>query len=144
MDGQQIETRVASYPAARPVFRGVYSSDMLPRFPDPPYCFIANTEDHTKAGAHWVSFYVFANHVEFFDSYGRSPDNCMFPETFSSYISNRLCFHNSRILEGFLASTCGEFSIYYVTLRSAGVSYREIIDSLSINYAINDYIVKNV
>ena len=40
------------------------------------YGFIANTDIHSRVGQHWCAFYGDGDgHVEFFDSYGRSPNS---------------------------------------------------------------------
>ena len=144
MNGREIVHKLSQYPATRGLFKGVFSSDLLPRSKKTPFCFIANTEPHDDPGEHWVAFFVFATHIEFFDSYGRAPNNPMFPKSFSRYVANKNCVYNARLLEGFFSKTCGQFCIFYICMRSSGVSYKKMINSLSVNCHINDYIVRKL
>lgn len=128
---------------SKDIFKGVFPSDELPHL-IPPYSFIANVDSHSKPGSHWVAFYAKNDVIEFFDSYGRSPYSSMFSESFGNFISNwPRCIYNSRILEGFLSSTCGQFCIFYLCSRSRGYTFNTVVESLSNNsVAVNDYIVK--
>ena len=143
MNGAEIEERVQQYSEARKYFKGVYSSDLMPQF-TPPFSFICNTDVHTGPGEHWVTWFVFNDHVEFFDGFGRSPTNPMFPKYFTEYLNNRMCWYNSRQLEGIFATSCGQFSIFYLCLRSAGISYKSIVECLSDNFNVNDFVVRNL
>ena len=131
MNTLQIENSVDQLPETRQYFRGVYSSDNLP-ISSPPYCFIANTVPSTNhVGEHWVGFWVDSDFVEFFDSYGRSPFNILFPSSFKSFVGSRECRYNSIVLEGIFSQTCGQFSIYFICLRSLGLSFDKIVESFS-------------
>ena len=65
-------------------FDGVFSIDTLP---DRPRLLVCNTDPSDKPGRHWVAIYVDddGNRGEFFDSFGRRPD-----DVFERYM-NRHC-----------------------------------------------------
>ena len=143
MNTLQIENIIAQLPETKKYFRGVHSSDNLPVLP-PPYCFIANTAPSTDhVGEHWVGFWVDTNFVEFFDSYGRSPFNILFPNSFKSFVGNRECRYNSLVLEGIFSKTCGEFTIYFTSLRCLGLTFDKIVNSFSSNRIVNGNLVTN-
>ena len=55
-------------------FVGVLPSDRLSKkITHSPCCFVANMDP--SPGTHWVAFHVAEGQAEFFDSYGRSPEN---------------------------------------------------------------------
>ena len=149
MNGLQIMRKLSEFPGTRDVFKGVYSCDLMPRG-EPPFLFICNTSTHEEAGEHWVAFYVYRNGhdetVEIFDSFGRSYLEFEEPTRgfFVNYVGNRICVYQTRQLEGFLSTSCGQFCCYYVALRAAGLPYKEIVKSLSDDLYLNDIAVKNL
>ena len=143
MNTIQIERQMALCEEGKGIFKGVYASDELPVYDLKPYAFIANVDARKYSGSHWVSFYVDNDNVEFFDSYGRSPYSNMFPISFQNYVSNKVCFYNTRVLEGFFDNTCAHFSIYMICLRLKGLSFSEIVNSFSVDVDYNHYIVLN-
>ena len=145
MNGAQIVKKVMEYPVARHYFKGVYSSDVLPHF-KPPFSIIANVDDQYSPGSHWLSIMVNNdNIVEFADSFGRRPDNDMFPVSFANYIAKyKLCYYNSVMIEGLFDHDCGEISIYFVILRAMGISFQCIVDSFSVNFDNNNTIVSQL
>lgn len=56
-------------------FIGVFLADEIPLTLPSNCCFIANTDPKTKAGQHWVTFFVTNEKKMFFDSYGNDPRN---------------------------------------------------------------------
>lgn len=141
MDSATIEDKVDKMLPPGNLFVGVFSSNTLPHR-EPPYCFITNTQPDNEKGEHWVAFWVEHNFVEFFDSYGRSPENSMFPETFSNFVKNKKCFYNNLILEGIFSKTCGHFCIYFIVLKSFGADFETILNTFSDSRIVNDNFVK--
>ena len=141
MNAIEIENKVRSLPDTRRYFKGVFSCDNMP-IETTPYCFIVNTEPSNEPGDHWLALWVDKESVEFFDTYGRNPWNSMFSPLFSSFVGHRKCMYNTVVLEGVFSKTCGEFSIYYISLRCAGFTFEEILNSFSVNVIVNDKLVK--
>jgi len=53
---------------------GVYAADEIPTVWSKPAAIIANTDDHTKPGTHWVAMYVGKDGIgHYFNSYGLPP-----------------------------------------------------------------------
>ena len=144
MNGLQIGWAMKRNAEARAIFKGVHPSNQIPNFSKKPFAVIYNTEGAGRPGAHWVSFYVTrGNVVEFFDTYGRSPLNLMFPVDFKNYIKDRVCRYNTKIVEGFFDNTCGEFCIYMLCLRTKGMTFYDIVNFLSYDTAVNHSTVLN-
>lgn len=140
MNSYELEKRIRKWDN-KGIFHGVYPSDELPFFNQKPFCIIGNTSSHEYSNGHWVSFFVINDVIEFFDSYGRSPLNYMFPIYFKEYISNMKCVYNTRILEGIFDNTCGDFCAYFAILRIKGYSYVDILNSLSTDVLYNRDVV---
>ena len=143
MNALQIELEMEKCVEAAEIFKGVYPSDAIPVFNKKPYAIICNTQPSNLPGEHWVSFYVGQDKIEFFDSYGRRPDSDMFPLSFKNFVKNKICYYNSRIVEGFFDNSCGHFCIYMLCLRARGLLYSEIINSFSVDVDFNRFIVLN-
>lgn len=140
MNSFEIERKIRTVDGIGRYFVGVFSSDKLPK-KVPPYCFVANTDPSAKPGSHWCAFFVFEKWCEFFDSYGRSPNNPTLPLSFMQFIGNKPCYYNSLFLEGIFSKTCGDFCVYYIILRSTGVNFANILASFSKNRIVNDKFV---
>ncbi|CAL1298049.1 unnamed protein product, partial [Larinioides sclopetarius] len=68
------------------VFRGVYTSDRIPVFKtNEEVAKIVNTDIEGGPGKHWLGFFIKNDKLEFFDSFGQSPD--CFNEHIQSYVS---------------------------------------------------------
>lgn len=129
---------------ARVEFAGVFPRDKIPdqsadakRF---PYCYVANTDNSSEPGSHWVAFY-FSDPVscEFFDSYGLHPiadyhfrlraleDLQMSKHSYQSYASD----------------VCGHFVVYFLSRRALNFPFLTILDSfLKGSPEYNDLLVR--
>lgn len=107
-----------------------------------PSCYVANTDNDSEPGEHWVAFYFpNENEYEFFDSYGQPPYTYQFPNLNSYMLSN----YNSLILQSLTSNTCGHFCLYYLYSRSNGFSLRHIQNSFSkFDFKWNDKFVRNL
>ena len=54
--------------AKEPKFNGVYSRNNLPKLKDGTY--VINLDEYKSIGTHWITFYVNAENVTYFDSFG--------------------------------------------------------------------------
>jgi len=118
-----------------PNFDGVFSIDTLP---DRPRLLVCNTDTSDGPGRHWVCISVERGRGEFFDSFGRRPD-----EKFERYME-RHCSSwtfDDRQLQSVVSRFCGHYCIYYCTLRSRGIDMRKIVSSFTGDTGLNDVLV---
>ncbi len=118
-------------------FLGVYASDQLPRRRvTAPCALVANTDPITKSGQHWVAFHVSNDRQgTYFDSYGKPPAVNIFEE-FLDKNCHEWTFNKKRI-QGNFSSTCGQYSIYFLTHKCRGYSLPEIVSAFD-GYDDND------
>ena len=106
---------------------GVFPSDKLPeKIYKLPVCLIANTDPSNEPGKHWVAFYIDSEgRGEFFDSYGREPEN----PNFRNFLETNCETYgwNDRRLQGYISSVCGQYCLYYLYRRCRGTSLREFL-----------------
>ena len=109
-------------------YLGVFALDQLPpTLTNFPCCYVANTDPISLPGTHWVAFYLDSRtHLEFFDSYGNSPDlyNFPTPPKLTSIICNDYPFQKIQ------TSVCGQYCIFYLHQRAHHIPLRSIISSL--------------
>ena len=127
--------------ACSKLFIGVYARDELPhKFSKIPGCFIANTHERNKPGAHWLAFFIDENkHVEFFDPYGLHPSFYGI-ETYLNQVSQAWNYNPKRIQSQFSIS-CGHICLFYLFLRSRGFELKDILNNFSNCYSNNERIV---
>lgn len=120
---------------------GVFPRDLLtfelfPRFPG---CCIANIDDSSKPGQHWVAYYVrSANDYEFFDSFGLAPSDYRFP---NDWISPT--YLTTFAVQSDFSNACAHFCLYYLHSKTLGFSLPTIVRSFSsVNLIWNDKLVK--
>jgi len=113
-------------------FDGVFSIDTLP---DNPRLLVCNPDASHQPGSHWICISVEDGRGEFFDSFGRRPN-----EKFERYL-NRYCYSwtfNDRQLQSIVSKFCGHYCICYCMLRSRGIDMRKIVNSFSNDTGLND------
>lgn len=119
---------------------GVYAADKIPWGWARPCAIIANTDDHTKPGTHWVAFYLSANgRGVFFDSFGRPPSDPRFIQRL-----NRNCrdFEWNRIqIQSYLSNICGNYCIVALHWLSMGKSLSAFCKLFTNNHKQNDQLL---
>ena len=135
MNATQIERVLSS---CKPLFRGVYSCDNLPR--DGRGLMVVNTDPSDRPGEHWIAIYIDAGgqRGEYFDSLGREPY-----ATFRDYM-NRHCEYwtfNDKRLQSIASRFCGHYCIYYCKLRCRNIDMRRIVSRFSNDTGFNDVLV---
>lgn len=119
-------------------FGGVYSSNNIPKHIENKF-YVINTQESSLPGNHWVVIY-FSSIPEFFDSLGKSPKN------YDVFFENHLVFngptykYSTKRVQSANNSLCGLYCIYYCLLRSKGLTFNDIINTL--NVICNEDIVK--
>ena len=120
----------------RQLFRGVYSSDTLPK--NVRGLIVCNTDPHDRPGEHWVAMYVDGERGEFFDSFGRPPTGVF--KDFMNFNCKRWIY-NDRQLQSICSRFCGQYCVFYCVLRSRGIDLRKITSSFTNDTGFNDVIV---
>ena len=74
MNTLEIDTLLEKHPHSRPVLKGVYARNRLPRLLNVPSAIVGNTDPDHRMGQHWVVIYIDANSSgEYCDLTGRPP-----------------------------------------------------------------------
>ena len=110
------------------VFKGVISRDQIILIDKSGY-YIANLNDSTQPGSHWVVINVKANKpLEYFDSFGLDAPNEVIE------LSNRLgldYIYSSTQYQDLNSVLCGYWCLYFVNESRKGWSYWEIVRPFS-------------
>ena len=87
MNTSQLQCCIQCDPVPNDYIVGVFPADGLPQTsPKYPFGFIAKTDQHSKSGKHWCTFYIESpGVVEFFDSFREIP--AYYNANFSSWIN---------------------------------------------------------
>jgi Adenovirus endoprotease len=143
MNGSRIGYILQKDAKCRPMFLGVFACDELPTSFDRsrPAILVCNTDPHFKKGEHWIVLYIEdASYGEYFDSFGRAPQ-----KEFQSFLEKH-CAHwifNDRQLQSVISHFCGHYCIFYCLHRCRGRNINAITNLLTLDTALNDYLVHN-
>lgn len=142
MDTIQITKNMLANKHTKKSFLGCYPADLLPLKFKRPALIIANTDDSSKKGQHWVAFYVpVKGKTEFFDSIGKKPEN----EYFIKFLKKQgnSYVYNSQRLQGF-SSTCGIYCMVYLLSRNNNVSKASFLKLFGSNLNENDLKIEKI
>jgi hypothetical protein len=82
MNTLEIDTLLKKHSHSRPVFKGVYARNILPRLLNVPSALVVNTDPDHRMGQHWVAIYIDANsRGEYYDPTGTPPFNELYEQT---------------------------------------------------------------
>lgn len=127
-------------------FLGVLACDQLPKraVQKLPSSVIINTHSSDLPGEHWLAVYITEDRVGcFFDSFGNSPSNKMFPPSVYEFLRitcTSLQFSNKQV-QGFTSVTCGQHCVFFLYQMSRGLDYDDVICKYSDDLAKNDDMV---
>jgi len=102
------------------VFKGVYSSDHLPRTENftLPWCLIANSDCSHNGGMHWCAFYFHENgDGKYFDPFGREPKKLKWREFLKKNSKDGHWLMQRRQIQGSFTHYCGHYCTYYLLER---------------------------
>ena len=119
-----------------PIFHGTYAIDELPSFQHG--CFVVNLAPSSHPGTHWVTIYKdIIGHVEYFDSGAKDP-----PGQLIEWWGRRKKFvKNPYVLQNAYTAVCGQYCIYYLTLRCRGIGMKHVLQSFDQDKVHNDLMV---
>ena len=125
---------------------GIYAVNTLPEFGlCPGHGIIANTDVWGSEGTHWIAIFRDPKdgHVEFFDSFGRRPEN--YDIGFKNFLTLNCTSitYNSRSLQDKYSSTCALYVLYYLFYRTRGQSMSDIVSCFSASSIINEALVNH-
>ena len=105
--------------------------------PDTEGYYICNTDESFQKGKHWVVIYVSKNarSIEYFDSLGKEP-----LDRFIKFMQtkNKKIIYNTKRLQSNISLACGYFCLYFIFLRSRGLSFSNIINIFSSSFRNNE------
>lgn len=138
MNTSEIWSALRSHPLLCKYAIGVFASDQIPTKSKRNICFIANTQPITEPGQHWIAFFCDnENRCDFFDSYGTNP-TLHFKKFLKTAKSVK---KNTRQIQSNLSTCCGQYCLFYLTLRCEKKSHEEILRLFSSNLHENDKFV---
>jgi hypothetical protein len=140
MNALQIHKLLTFDSHTKPVFKGVYPKNRLPRRlhlqpTDPPSAYVVNFDDSHLPGSHWVALFIDPKHGgEYFDSYGNPPiEECQrLLDLYPPGVYNLTCLQEKTLV-------CGQYCVLYLLLRSRGYSMHDIVERLNVPW--NDGLV---
>ena len=144
MNSAQIDSSLRRDPCTVDMWRGVFPLDKLKGLPSSkslPAGYIANTAPSTHAGKHWVAFYFTEDGAEFFDSYGFAPARPQMTKLLKAY-GDKKWKRNKLRLQGNFSTVCGQYCIFYLTLRARGWTMKEIEGEFGDDTERNDGLVR--
>ena len=143
MNSNELADLLSKNRITTPFFRGVCASDELIKSTK-PYSFISNTDRHDQKGVHWNAWFIDSKDVvNFFDSFGRSPRDTMFPRSYANFVKNKRFRYNPNILESLEGFTCGHFCVFMLYYRSLNVDLKHIYNYFGRDLNYNDSVVFN-
>ena len=106
-------------------FGGIFPADKLPECKKGKF-YIINSAPSSDSGKHWLAVYI-ATVPEFFDSLGHSPG--FYHINFEDLLVEQgpTYMYNSRRLQNYGSSVCGQFCIYYILSRIQGNTMDDIV-----------------
>jgi len=126
-------------------FRGVYAIDTLSHH---TACstYICNLDTHDKPGSHWIALYVpseASKPIEYFDSYGF--DAPIGFKDFLTYMNREYYVCNTRTIQHFGSSVCGQYALYYVWQRPIASSMDNVLNIFESGTTLyNDVLVNDI
>jgi len=119
-------------------FLGVFASDKIPSISKVPAALIVNLDESSSPGSHWIAlFFTKSKKCEYFDSYGRKPNNCILQyitRHVKSYTYNNIC------VQDLWSISCGQMSLYFLIWHCRGISFRQIIKSMQSDAFITGFV----
>lgn len=143
MNKAQLQSIIDSDLQLKTHILGVFAEDTIPlHIPVGPVGFIANIEQESKPGSHWVSFYVDSKRRGFFfDSFGRPPHHFS-SRFYNFFVANEIPFiWNSVNLQDSRTNVCGQYCIFCLSLLCRDWDLYSIINIFSTDRLCNDMYV---
>ena len=109
------------------------------------FAFITNVDHHSSGGTHWTAWYSISDHVYFFDSFGRSPEDPSFPHVYRDILLNFKSFtYFNKQIQSTSSYTCGYFCTHFILNFCLGLDMKSFESDYSDNMKENDLIVLKI
>ena len=133
---------ISEYYANEPRFNGVYSRNDLPN-KIKKGAYVINLDEYENTGTHWVSLFVKANRVIYFDSFAIEH----IPKEINKFINNNNNNIESNMfrIQAYDSIMCGYFCIEFINYMLKGKTLLDYTNLFSPNdFKKNDRIVKRI
>ena len=116
---------MGKHPHSRPVFKGVYARNRLPRLLNVPSALVGNKDPDHRMRQHWVAIYIDANSKgEYYDPTGRPP----YLRAYVNFMKKHChtwTYNTVRVQEEW-STMCGHHCIFYLIHWCAGHSMTDV------------------
>lgn len=127
MNDKKIDSMMKMNKFTRPIWKGFLAPDLVLRIMPSskfPQLWFVNNAPTSTGGEHWCALFIFKDHCEFFDPFGRSPilngvQHC-FEEHCKKIVSNNIQY------QSISSKTCGHHCIFFSVQRAQGKTLDEI------------------
>ena len=128
---------ISEYCKNEPRFNGVYSRNNLPN-KIKKRAYVINLDEYENTGTHWVSLFVKANEVIYFDSFGEH-----IPKEINKFIGNKKMKASIFRIQAYDSVMCGYFCIEFINYMLKGKILLDYTNSFSPNdFKKNDRVIK--
>ncbi len=139
MNGGLIHEALERDATIRQYLVGVYSADMLPNM-EFPGSYVVSIDNYGHPGQHWVAFFSYDDKLDCFDSFGAHPASYnKHIEKWSEQVYNVL---QNQELQSRDTTVCGQYCMFFITLRSYGYRYEDVMSAFSKDHLYNDKLVQ--
>ena len=129
---------INEYYANEPRFNGVYSRKNLPN-EIKKGAYVINLDEYKNTGTHWVSLFVKANKVIYFDSFGIEHIR----KEINKFIGNNNIESNIFRIQAYDSIMCGYFRIEFINYMLNGKTLLDYTNLFSPNdFKKNDQVIK--
>lgn len=137
MNTLQLNKAMSSNKKTKKQFKGTFAADILPKKVRRPAMIIANTDESTKPGQHWIAFYFpVKGKIEYFDSIGQLPVSLHHLKFLKKHGKDFV--YNAKRLQGHFSSVCGNYCAMFLLHRATKKSFKSFIKQFSDNLEEND------
>ena len=131
---------INEYYKNEPRFNGVYSRNNLPN-KIKKGAYVINLDEYENTGMHWVSLFVKANKVIYFDSFGIEH----IPEEINKFIGNKKIKASTFRIQAYESIMCGYFCIEFINYMLKGKKLLDYTNLFSPNdFKENNQVIKRI
>ena len=131
---------ISEYYKNEPRFKGVYSRNNLPN-EIKKGAYVINLDEYEHTGTHWVSLFVKANEVIYFDSFGVE----RIPKEINKFIGNKKIKGSIFRIQAYNSIRCGYFWIEFINYMLKGKTLLDYTNLFSPNdFKENDRVIKRI
>ena len=131
---------ISEYYKNKPKFNGVYSRNNLPN-KIKKGAYVINLDEYENTGTHWVSLFVKANKVNYFDSFGIQH----IPEEIDKFIGNKKIKASIFRIQAYDPIMCRYFCIEFINYMLKG---KKLLDYTNLflpnDFKNNDQVIKRI